>query len=74
MLWLWCRLVATGLIRPLVWEPPYAVGVALKRFKKKKKKKKRRRRKKERKRKKKKEGNKKEKRNPSNIITQRKPL
>ena len=27
--WLWCRLVATALIRPLAWEPPYAVGAAL---------------------------------------------
>ena len=24
LLWLWCRLVTTALIRPLVWEPPYA--------------------------------------------------
>ena len=31
LLWLWCRLAATALIRPLAWEPPYAVGVALKR-------------------------------------------
>ena len=30
LLWLWCRLVVTALIRPLAWEPPYAVGVALK--------------------------------------------
>ena len=30
-LWLWHRLVATALIRPLAWEPPYAIGVALKR-------------------------------------------
>ena len=28
LLWLWCRLVATALIRPLAWEPPYAVGAA----------------------------------------------
>ena len=28
--WLWCRLAATALIRPPAWEPPYAVGVALK--------------------------------------------
>ena len=43
LLWLWCRPVATAPIRPLAWEPPYAVGVALentKRQKKKKKKKK----------------------------------
>ena len=39
LLWLWCRLVATALIRSLAWEPPYAVGAALKRKKKKKKKK-----------------------------------
>ena len=30
LLWLWCRLAATALIRPLAWEPPYATGVALK--------------------------------------------
>ena len=29
LLWLWCRLVATALIRPLAWEPLYAVGAAL---------------------------------------------
>ena len=29
LLWLWFRLVATALIRPLAWEPPYAVEVAL---------------------------------------------
>ena len=28
--WLWCRLAAAAPIRPLAWEPPYAVGVALK--------------------------------------------
>ena len=39
LLWLWCRLAAVALIRPLAWEPPYATGVALKRPKKKKKKK-----------------------------------
>ena len=37
---LWWRPAAAGLIRPLAWDPPYAVGVALKRQKKKKKKKK----------------------------------
>ena len=26
LLWLWCRQVATAPIRPLAWEPPYAVG------------------------------------------------
>ena len=30
LLWLWCRLAAVALIRPLAWEPPYAVGAALK--------------------------------------------
>ena len=34
--------VATALIRPLAWEPPYAAGVALKRQKTKKKKRKKR--------------------------------
>ena len=28
LLWLWCRLVATALIGPLAWEPPYAAGAA----------------------------------------------
>ena len=37
LLWLWHRPEATALIRPLAWEPPYAVGAALKRQKKKKK-------------------------------------
>ena len=36
-LWLWCRLAAIALIRPLAWEPPYAMGVALEKTKKKKK-------------------------------------
>ena len=31
LLWLWCRLAATALIRPLAWESPYAMGMALKR-------------------------------------------
>ena len=31
--WLWGRLAAIALIRPLAWEPPYATGVALKRQK-----------------------------------------
>ena len=30
LLWLWYGPAATALIRPLAWEPPYAVGVALK--------------------------------------------
>ena len=37
---LWCRPVATALIQPLAWEPPYAEGVALKWLKKKERKKK----------------------------------
>ena len=36
LLWLWCRPAATAWIRPLVWEPPYAMGVALEMEKKKK--------------------------------------
>ena len=35
---LWHRLAAVAPIRPLAWEPPYAVGVALKKTKDKKKK------------------------------------
>ena len=34
VLWLWCRLAPTALIRPLAGEPPYATGEALKRPKK----------------------------------------
>ena len=30
LLWLWPRLAAVALIRPLAWELTYAVGVALK--------------------------------------------
>ena len=30
LLRLWLRLASVALIRPLVWEPPYAVGAALK--------------------------------------------
>ena len=33
LLWLWCRLAATALIRPLAWEPPYALGAALQKAK-----------------------------------------
>ena len=42
LVWLWlCRRpAAVALIQPLVWEPPYANGAALKRQKTKKKKKK----------------------------------
>ena len=35
-LWLWYRLVATAPVGTLVWEPPYAIGTALKRREKKK--------------------------------------
>ena len=34
LLWLWRRLAATAPIRPLAWEPPYAVGAALEKAKK----------------------------------------
>ena len=34
---LWCRPAAVAPIRPLAWEPSYAMGVALKKKKKKKK-------------------------------------
>ena len=34
LLWLWCRLVDTALVRPLAWEPLYAMGATLKRQKK----------------------------------------
>ena len=37
LLWLWRRLAATALIRPLAWEPPYASGAAQEMAKKKKK-------------------------------------
>ena len=37
LLWLWHRPAATGPIRPLAWEPPYAAGAALKRQTNKKK-------------------------------------
>ena len=38
LLWLWCRPVATAPIQLLAWEPPYAMGEALRRQKRKKKK------------------------------------
>ena len=38
LLWLWHRPVGTAPIRPLAWEPPYAMDAALKRKKTKKKK------------------------------------
>ena len=34
LLWLWLRQAATALIRPLAWESPYALGVALEKDKK----------------------------------------
>ena len=37
MLWLGCRPAAIAQIGPLAWEPPYAVGAALKKTTKKKK-------------------------------------
>ena len=37
LLWLWHRLVATAVIQPLAWEPPYVTGVTLKSQKEKKK-------------------------------------
>ena len=40
LLWLWYRLAAAALIRPLAWEPLYGAGVALKKIKRPKKKKK----------------------------------
>ena len=33
LLWLWRRPAAIAQISPLAWEPPYAVGAALKREK-----------------------------------------
>ena len=35
LLWLWCRLAAIAPVGTLAWEPPYAVGAALKSKKKK---------------------------------------
>ena len=37
--WLWCRLPAATLIKPLAWELPYATGFGAKKQKRKKKKK-----------------------------------
>ena len=36
-LWLWHRPAATAPIRPLAWEPPYAMGAALEKAKRQKK-------------------------------------
>ena len=38
LLWLWRRLAATAPVRPLAWEPPYAVGAAQEMAKKQKEK------------------------------------
>jgi len=38
LLWLWHRLAAAALIRPLAWELPYATGAAVKKIKKRKRK------------------------------------
>ena len=35
--WLWYRLAATAPIRPLAWEPPYAMGAVIEKTGKKKK-------------------------------------
>ena len=37
LLWLWCRLAAVALIRPLAWEPPHAAGAALEKAERQKK-------------------------------------
>ena len=37
LLWLWYRPAATAPIQLLAWEPPYAIGAALKRQKQKQK-------------------------------------
>ena len=37
LVWLWHRPAATAPIRPLAWEPPYAVGVAQEKAKRQKK-------------------------------------
>ena len=37
LLWLWHRLAATALLRPLAWEFPYAAGVALEKAKRQRK-------------------------------------
>ena len=43
LLWLWRRLAATALIRPLAWEPPYPAGAALEKAKRQKRKKEKKR-------------------------------
>ena len=46
LLWLWHKPLATALVRPLAWEPPYAAGAALEMAKKSQKEKKKKERKK----------------------------
>ena len=46
---IWQRPATTALIRPLAWEPPYAVGVDLEKAKRQKDKKKKKKKKKKRK-------------------------
>ena len=43
LLWLWRRLLAAALIRPLAWKPPYAAGVAQEMAERQKKRRKRKR-------------------------------
>ena len=38
LLWLWCRPAAMAPIRPVVWEPPYAMSEALEKERKERKK------------------------------------
>ena len=59
LLWLWHRLAATALSRPLGWEPPYATGTALKKKKDKRQKKKKKKKKKGKKKQEKEKKNKK---------------
>ena len=58
MLCLRRRLVATAVIRPLAWAPPYATGTALKKDKRQKKKKKKKKKEKRKRKKERKEGRK----------------
>ena len=44
LLWLWCRLAATVPIRPLGWEPPYAMRAAPEKTKTRKKEKEKKKR------------------------------
>lgn len=51
LLWLWRGPVTTAPIRPLAWEPPYAIGAALEKVKRQKTKNKKNKQKKQTKRK-----------------------